>query len=187
MTQAIIPGSIGAIAKRQGISVAESFLSAEVVIICDSSGSMAANDSRGNRSRYDVAVEELARLQNNNPGKVAVIAFSSSVQFVPSGVLPFMGGGTDLAGALKFSRQADVGTMRFIVISDGQPDSESDALVEAGKFKNRIDVIYVGPEGGSGQAFLNRLAKASGGKSVTADRVQHLADATQYLLRDGGV
>jgi Mg-chelatase subunit ChlD len=72
--------------------------------------------------------------------------------------------------------------MRFIVISDGEPDDEKEALKVAKTFKNRIDTIFVGREGAEGQDFLNRLAKASGGSHVTADRVAQLADKTQKLL-----
>ena len=89
---------------------------------------------------------------------------------------------TDLAKALKFAKMADVSGMRFIVISDGEPDSQQDALDVAKTYKNRIDTIYVGPENGGGQAFLQQLAKASGGQGVTSAQVKELASDIKTLL-----
>jgi Mg-chelatase subunit ChlD len=183
---AIVQGSLSAIAKQQNKSLAETFMQADVIVIVDTSGSMAIRDSRGGKSRYDVACEELAKLQSNMPGKVALISFSERSVFCPSGVPDFMAGTTNLAGALKFTKIADVPGMRFFVISDGQPDSETDALTVARTYTNRIDTIFVGPEDDySSQEFLRRLAKASGGQSVTCDRVKELASSVQTLLLKG--
>lgn len=179
----IVKGSLTDIAASNGHSLAQTFVNAEVVVLVDTSGSMGTHDSRGGRKRYDVACEELAALQGNLPGKIAVLSFSQATMFCPDGKPFNQGGGTDLAGALKFARVADVPGMRFIVISDGQPDSPSAALAEAKRYQNRIDVIYVGPESNPhGRDFLAQLAAASGGQVVTADRAQNLLAATQKLL-----
>lgn len=183
MTTALIPGSLSAIAKRDNVSLAESFANADVVIIVDVSGSMDAHDSRGSRSRFDVACEELAALQNNNPGRIAVLSFSSSVNFVPDGKPLRHGGSTDLVRALQMARMADTGDVRFVIISDGEPDDPNRALSEASRFIGRIDVVYVGPEDRPfGRDFLTRLAASKGGVSVTADRAFELAAKTQLLL-----
>ncbi len=184
MTHAIVPGSLSAVAKREGKSLAESFCSADAVIIVDTSGSMYTTDSRGGKSRYDVALEELAQLQAHMPGKLAVIAFSDSPVFAPGGQPPLLGSGTNLAGALKFAKVADVPNMRFVVISDGEPDSAQAALAVAATYQARIDTIFVGPENDwhGGQAFLQQLAAASGGQHMTADRVQELAERTERVL-----
>lgn len=181
---AIIPGSLSAIAKREGQSLAETFLNADAVIIVDTSGSMETNDSRGGRRRYDVALDELAQLQAHMPGKLAVIAFSNGPIFCPGGQPPLLGGGTNLAGALKFAKVADVEGMRFVVISDGEPNDERAALAVAATYTNRIDTIFVGPENDwhGGQAFLQQLAAASGGKHLAADRAMELANKTERLL-----
>lgn len=186
VTNAIVTGSLGAIAQRDGMSIAESFLSADVIVLVDVSGSMDSPDSRGGRRRYDVACEELARLQRDLPGKIAVIAFSSWPEFVPGGVPPFQCGGTDLAGALRFVQPAD-GTVKFIVVSDGQPDSVSECLKIAASFQSTIDVVYVGPEGDrTGALFLEQLARAAGGKFVKADRATELAERVETLLLGAG-
>lgn len=179
---AIITGSLSAIAQQNNQSIAETFVNADCVILVDTSGSMAACDSRGGKSRYDVACEELVNLQSSLPGKLALISFSDDCIFCPSGVPFNYQGGTNLTRALKFAKMADVKGMRFIVISDGQPYDETGALEVARTYKNRIDTIYVGPEGGEGQAFLRRLAKASGGQGVTSAQVKELESTVKHLL-----
>lgn len=171
-------------AKAQNVSIAEAFLGAKVVVLVDVSGSMNTNDSRGKRSRYAVALEELAKIQASHPGQVAVIAFSSTSQFCPGGAPPFIGAGTDLADALRFAQVADAPGMRFIVVSDGYPDDEKAALAVAAQYKARIDSVFVGPESDldGGRAFLRLLAQRCGGQPVTADRVVELAATVDRLL-----
>lgn len=183
MTTSIVVGSLADIAAKSNTSIAESFLNCELMTIVDVSGSMETHDSRGGQSRYTIALEELAKLQKSRPGKVAVIAFSDTVEFVPGGVPPLLGAGTDLTAALRFAHMADSATMRFVVISDGLPDDEPSALREASKFVARLDAVYVGPETDNvGRAFLTRLTAASGGQAVTADRAQQLAATIETLL-----
>ena len=182
MNTQLVKGSLSAIAAQENKSIAETFINADVIIVVDTSGSMRACDSRGDRSRYEVACEELKNLQASLPGKLALLSFSDDVIFCPSGVPFNYEGGTDLAKALKFAKVADVSGIRFIVISDGQPDNEEEALKVAKTFRAKIDTIYVGPEGGDGAAFLKRLAKASGGQGVIAAQVKELAANVQKLL-----
>ena len=184
MNNAIVIGSLANIANRDGTSLAESFLNAEAVLLVDCSGSMMARDSRNGASRYDVAVEELGKLQAAMPGKLAVLGFSDRTEFCPGGIPAFQGGGTDLAGALKFAKMADIPGMKIIVISDGEPDDAQAALAVAATYGAPIDTIFVGPENDyiGGRAFLQRLAAACHGQHVTADRVVALADVTMQLL-----
>lgn len=162
---AIVKGSMQNIAEREGKPLAELFVGAKLIIIFDSSGSMSAHDSRGGKSRFDIALEELRELQAQNPGEIAIINFSGEVEFVPGGAPQFMGGGTNLAAALRFAQRADkIKDMGFVVVSDGEPDDETEALSVARTYKNRINTIYCGPESGrAGRAFLEELAKSSGG------------------------
>ena len=179
----IVAGSMGAIAQQIGKSLAETFLSAEVIIIVDTSGSMNTMDSRGGKSRYDVACEELAQLQAHKPGKIAVISFSNQVIFCPSGVPTYFGGGTDMAKALQFAKVADVPGMQFILISDGQPDDPERTLTIARSYKNKISVIYVGPEDQSlGRDFLDKLAKTTGGQSIAVECAKNLKSGIETLL-----
>lgn len=182
MTNQVV-GSLAHTAKQNGAALATTFLSCDVIVLCDTSGSMGSCDSHEGRSRYDQACIELAKLQGDLPGKIGVISFSSTTMFCPDGVPFNLRGGTDLAGALKFAKIADIpGAMRFVVISDGQPDDEAAALQVAANYHNRIDTIFVGPENGLGRDFLKRLAKASGGQTMTAEAAKQLADSVQKLL-----
>lgn len=173
-TTALVPGSLQAIAQRDGQSLAESFLGADAIILVDVSGSMSG-------SPYEQACAELKKLQAQLPGKVAVIAFSDRPEFAPAGVPRYIGSGTDLARALGFVHVADGCDMRFIVISDGYPNDADAALRQAKKFRDRIDVVYIGPEGGSGEAFLRQLAQASGGQYST-NQIHQLAERVGQLL-----
>ena len=183
----LVSGSLAQVSQQKGITLAESFLDCDVIIMVDTSGSMDTNDSRGGRTRYDIAVEELNNLQKSMPGKIAVISFSSSAEFNPAGIAQYQGCGTDVAGALKFVKVADqIEGMKFILVSDGQPNDEREALGVARTFKNHISCIYVGPEDyPSGREFLERLAAASGGKMMTADRAKELAASVTMLLLNG--
>ena len=184
MQNAIAVGSLADVSARSNQGLAESFLSCDAVILVDVSGSMNAEDSRDGKSRYAVAMEDLAALQRHMPGKLAVICFSDTTLFAPGGQPPMLNGGTNLAGALKFARVADVPDMQFVVISDGVPDDKAQALAEAAKYKAHIDTVFVGPESDyeGGRTFLAKLAAKSGGQAVTADRAQELATKTAALL-----
>jgi len=182
MQTALVPGSLSSLARQQGVSLAETFLNVDAIILLDVSGSMVATDARGGRSRFDIACEELTRLQATLPGKLAIIQFASFPIFRPNGLPTNPHGTTDLAAALKFVQVADVGDMRFIVVSDGEPDNEAEALKVAARYQGRIDTIYVGPEDGAGQEFLSRLARINKGKSVLAAQAHELAAHTERLL-----
>ena len=183
MNTSIIHGSLSAIAQRDGKSLAETYMSADVIVLVDVSGSMASKDSTGGKSRIEVASDELRNLQNSMPGKIAVIAFSDDVEFCPSGIPRFQGCGTDLEAGLRFVKASDIPGMRFILISDGEPADPEAALRVARTFKCKIDVIYVGPEASpTGRDFLYKLAAATGGEGVTADKAQALCAKVQTLL-----
>jgi Mg-chelatase subunit ChlD len=181
----LVPGSLAAMAAKNNVSLAQTWLSVDAVILVDISGSMDSPDCGGER-RIKVAQRELEKLQKSLPGKLAIIQFSSDVAFNPTGFLAGTESTTDLAKALNFARQADkIPDMRFIVISDGQPDDEREALAAARMYKNKIDVIYIGPEGGAGGKFLAKLAAQAGGQSITKSELPKLADNVMKLLGDG--
>lgn len=179
--KALVPGSLSAVAHRDGIGIAESFLSADVILLVDMSGSMAARDAPGRISRFETAERELRTLQEQFPGKVAVVAFSDNVQLCPSGIPPRLGAGTNLTRALKFLKVAD-GTAKIIAISDGEPNNASDALRVAATFESKIDCVYIGPERGRGRKFLEQLAAQSGGIFAESDAPGLLAKNVSLLL-----
>ena len=179
----IVPGSLLDAAQRGNISLAESFLGCDALVIIDSSGSMIGRDASDSRTRHQAARDELRQLQSSLPGRVGVIVFSNTVQFVPGGDYPELNGSTDLAQALQFVKVADDCGIKIIVVSDGDPDDQQKALAVARTFKTRIDAIYIGPERESrGRDFLQQLCKATGGKFVTSDHVAEIAEPVRLML-----
>ena len=184
MTRAITVGSLAAISKNENLTLAESFLSVDAILVVDMSGSMGANDAPGGISRYDAAEQELRQLQKQLPGKVAVVAFSNSPQFCPGGVPPRMGGSTDMGAALRFVHAAD-GCAQIVLISDGEPNSEAETLAVAREFAHKIDTVYIGPESGHyarGRSFLEKLAAATGGTSMKSAAPGLLKEQVESLL-----
>lgn len=183
INQAPVEGSLAKIAEQNNQSIAESFVSADVIVIVDTSGSMGDRDRSDSRTRYQIACDELKKLQAKLSGRIAVIAFSSTVVFCPNGVPIDLGMGTDLAQALTFAKVADIPPMRYIIIADGYPDNRETALKVARTYQNRIDTIYVGPEtDASAKAFMQELASVKQGKYETAKNATQLAETTQRLL-----
>lgn len=164
--QSIVAGSLGAVARKNGTSIAQGFMNVKAFVMVDVSGSMSDRDAGGGMSRYDAARVQLENLQNEMPGEIAVASFSSSADFSPSGVPINQGGTTDMVQALKMMLMADNTDIRLILISDGEPDDSAAALATARKFKSKIDTIFVGNETGYGRKFLQELAAATGGVSI---------------------
>lgn len=88
---------------------------------------------------------------------------------VPFDAIPEPVGGTPLRQAIEMMRSQGFG--RLLVISDGKPDDASGALEAARQFGGRIDVVFVGPANDwmGGSAFLEELAKATGGNRFEGD------------------
>ena len=179
----LVKGSLQEITQASGRSLAETFLNVDAIVLVDMSGSMAANDAPGGLSRYKMAESELAKLQNELPGKIAVIAFSSFALFCPTGKPERLGASTDMVEALNFVKIADDTGIRFIMVSDGYPNDSEDTLRIARTFKSKIDTVFIGPEGVSnGRDFLERLAQATGGQFYKSKEIGLLAEPIKLLL-----
>lgn len=188
MTQQLaIKGSLAESQKKRNITMAESFLSIEALVLVDISSSMSTQDvnSEGGRcSRWSEANRQLTHLQARFPGKLAVVAFSDRAEFCPSGVLPPTQGGTNLLGALQFVAQADGCGIKFICVSDGEPDNPDGTLAYAKTLTTAIDSIYIGAPGGRGEEFMERLSEATNGRSISKS-VDLLEESVTLLLGDG--
>jgi uncharacterized protein YegL len=77
------------------------------------------------------------------------------------------GGGTPLGEAINFAKAN--GATRIVLISDGCPDDREAAMNAAMLFLGRIDVVFIGAAGSAGEAFLDKLARATGGSRFTGD------------------
>lgn len=180
----LVRGSLQDVAISNRQSLAKAFMGAEALVLVDISGSMTALDAQGGRSRFSVASDQLVRLQKEQPGKIAVIPWSSTAYFAPSGLPSEPCGGTDLVRALNFIKPADGCGLKIIVISDGEPNDEQRALNLASQFKSKIDTIYIGPENGYGREFLRKLSQVSGGVSVSQSvkEIQFLSQTVTKLI-----
>ena len=183
----ICKGSIADIMQQENVSLAESFLTCDCIILFDVSGSMNSTDGMW-ISRFERGIKELKDLQATLPGRVALVQFADHPDFLPGGVPTTAYGGTDLTAALRYIKIADeIPDMRIIVISDGEPNNELTALAEASRFQNRIDTIYIGPETESlGRDFLSQLASRSGGKPIQSAAENISQDVTLLLAERAG-
>ena len=190
----IAEGSLSAIAKAEGKSLAESFANADVAIMLDVSGSMGKCDApteMGMVSRHDSAEIQVRRLQEKYQGKVALFCFSDTVLFVPDGIPVRLNGLTEMNRALRFLKRADGMGIKLILLSDGAPtDGEEAVLKTAREFTSRIDCIYIGPDGADhyydgGKEFLARVAETSGGRFVVTEEVADFYEDAEIFLLTG--
>ncbi len=178
-----VAGSALDVAQQTGKTLAHIFALADIVVLCDVSGSMTMSDSREGKTRYAVLLEELEALQKQERGRIIVLGFSDTAQWIPTGTPPLLASTTNLSYALEYAKMADVVGRAFFLISDGEPDSPEKALGVATTYKCKINTIFVGPERSThGQECLRQISAASGGKHGTADRVMELATTVAKQL-----
>jgi len=127
------------------------------VIILDTSGSMAYTGAKLSRiSELKVALEQVWSNQT-------LIAFSNTAREISSPLkIPTPQGGTALDKAFLLAcRYDDLG--HTLVISDGEPDDEDEALAAASRLSGSIDIIYCGdPENQRAIDFMNALVRNRG-------------------------
>jgi len=166
----IVRGSLMAVSQQNNSSLAESFLGADVIVVLDCSGSMDTADSTGGKTRRQVSRDQLIGIQETYPGRIALFCFANYCIFAPGGIPLPCGGSTDMAAALRYIQPADDCGSKIILVSDGMPNDASETLRIAREFKNRIDTLFCGPESDveGGRAFLEKLARATGGQAVTS-------------------
>jgi len=185
MNKAII-GSQQDLANQQGKTLAESFLSAEMLILLDNSGSMGQQDTPQGITRVELAQQHLTTLQGKHPGAVALICFADKVEYSPSGYIIPVGGSTDLTSALQFAKTADGIGLKILLISDGSPNNEDSALEVAMTYESKIDVIHCGSDSDNrGRDFLKRLAAVTGGQFFKSNNAGELLDNAETLLLGG--
>ena len=152
----------------------------QTFLLLDVSGSMAHPTADESQTRKIDALRRLVRDLQEQGVRCPLVAFSDDCRRVTE--VPEPGGGTNLAGAIRYGAAAHA--LHLIVISDGAPDSEQRALTAAQAFGQPIDVFYVGPPGTRGERFLAELAAASGGRAqtVSLSQTKQLASAIRGLL-----
>lgn len=152
-------------------------------LVMDLSGSM-STFMRNGKTRRDGLAEAVAEILRE--AKPVLIAFGGMEDIRIVGQVPaHPEGGTPLAEAIEFAgaRLHE----HIVVLSDGEPNHEENALHAARNFKGRIDVIFVGDPGGPGERFLKELAALTGGTSFTGDlsKPKELSSGVIGLLAAG--
>jgi hypothetical protein len=139
-----------------------------ICVLADVSWSMEEID-RGTgserKSRFDLLKKALADL----PKDVRILAFNESVREVASLSEIRLGGGTSLHVAIEAA--ARLSPVRTIIVSDGEPDSESLAHKALESLTGLVDVVYCGsPDNVKARKFLESLAReGQGGYYETGD------------------
>ena len=185
-------GSVKDIADSTGRTLADVFGGVSHIVLIDQSGSMADDDTRDGRTRYEVAEAELRKIQELYPGQVAVVEFSDDAVFCPTGIPSRSGASTNMLAALQWVKNAGAdGLFEIVLISDGEPtsrtpgDAEDEVMRFARTLKGGIHTIYIGAEGSDGERFLRKLAKATGGQPFEAKKPGELGPGILALLGAG--
>lgn len=133
-------------------------------LVCDCSSSM-MTPMRNDRRRID-GLKEVVR-QVKEKTSVRIVVFDGNGARLVDNAVSEPYGGTPLHEGLRMAKIH--GASSCVVISDGEPDSETRAMEAAREFGGRIDVVFVGSEGEYGRVFLRRLAESTGGTESEGD------------------
>jgi Mg-chelatase subunit ChlD len=159
------------------------------LLLVDCSDSMNGRIRSGER-KITALRSVVKGLRETHP--VPVAAFGSGGTILVDEV-PEPCGSTPLHTAIEYGRRE--GATHLVVVTDGQPDSESAAFAEARQFGHPIDVFYIGDGGDSGAIFAAELAKLTGGTVHLTDlgkpkelgtKIAGLLGEGPSLLGDGG-
>jgi len=194
MTNKIVKGSTTQVAHAEGMSLAQAFVTVDLMVVIDLSGSMHTRDAPsggGIISRRSAAREQLEKLQYDHAGRIGVIGFADQAEYLPSGNVDDVnvGGGTNMMSGLQMAVAASDAGIPLVVISDGEPNwgQEDDCIALARLLQSPLHCIYVGPEGGLGFAFLRQLAAAAGnqGTAKTSTEIGQFLDDVERMLLSG--
>ncbi len=135
----------------------------ETLLLLDASGSMEDSDANGVPK-----MKTLGKMIKIMPGADKIYFNSDVFNYGKKTDMPVPDGNTDLALAFRYIKSNYMNKYKkIILISDGEPFSENDALEEALKLKQPINIIFIGIKGSVGECFMQKLAKATGGTNIT--------------------
>jgi len=189
--QIVVAGSTAALAEKADISLAEAFMEVEVMVVIDVSASMSYYDAPGGKSREAYAQEQLMTLQQRYAGKIGLIAFAERAAYLPGGYIvnDGLGGSTNISEGLLQAMVASEAMIPVFLITDGEPNygDEERTIQVAQMMPGPLHCIYVGPEGGEGYAFLQRLGKVTNARTVKkASEIGNFLNELQDVLLLGG-
>jgi hypothetical protein len=137
------------------------------VLMLDVSGSMSETVGQSSESRRKIDLLRDLVLDLRKEADFLQMIFDTHPEFCEEICEPR--GGTALHEALDLA-STQLGARRFVLITDGYPDSADAALRAAEKLPAPLDIFYVGPVGDIyAQEFLKKLAAACKGQYGAAD------------------
>lgn len=196
----VAKGSISDMAARRGKKVAQVIADVDAIILFDYSGSMNAvvypdkyhsewdipfTERSEMKTRWEHAVDALRTVQQRFDGKVMILQFSTTSEWVFDGVPDKPSSATELANALEKAKEFDGTDIEFIIISDGQPSVPDVCRRMVREFKDKVSTIFIGNPGGEGEQLMHDLAHLGGGMDVGQTSAHLLGDKITKLLGDG--
>lgn len=125
------------------------------VLILDISGSMAQRISGSSDRKIDILERVVFQLPWQN---YHVLLFNSETQWWFGGGMPPPSGGTAMHLALSVAKEMRPKTT--LVVSDGEPDEDGQALAVAKQITGVINTLYIGSDGNhEAIEFMRKLAR----------------------------
>lgn len=131
-----------------------------ILDVSSSMGTSVLNDPHM-RSRYHHLTQAIKSFPN-----LPRVSFNDSVY--PNQVPPH-GGWTDLYKCLRHPFVKDSVNDSFIMVSDGEPSREDEALEAAISLKRPVNVIFIGDHGSHGHKYMRKIAEMTGGIEIAPD------------------
>lgn len=130
------------------------------LFVLDTSGSM--DDEVDDKRKID-------HLRNTMKNYTSARKICFSDKIYTDNKIPEPSGSTDLARALRYISKMPDMPKRIVLVSDGEPNSECEALDAATSLELPIDIIFIGDERRNGKnkgwLFMEKLAEITGGEN----------------------
>jgi hypothetical protein len=135
------------------------------VILIDTSGSM-SQTCRGGETKMEILKKAIANIDWQN---YQLICFNSAVEQISHvDRIPYPSGGTALHIAIKYIQK--LYPSQTLIICDGEPDDENQAIEEAKQLSGIISTLYIGDDGNKGEIeFMKKMATMGCGKIYVKD------------------
>jgi hypothetical protein len=135
-------------------------------LLLDTSGSM-DSDCKGKQTRLDVLRQAVEAIDWE---QYQMFVFDNICRRIthPDALRNCAGGSTNLA--LGLGEIAKLNPIQTIIISDGEPNSETDALAAAAELTGTISTVFIGDDADKEAiAFMRKLATLGCGKTFIRD------------------
>lgn len=139
----------------------ESLVEIKPMLLLDISGSMSQHVCENRK--IDILRNAVKDIKN-----ARMFVFSDDCRET-AGYIPEPESSTDLVNAFGIIRLEINKDTNLLLVSDGIPDEPEESIRAAKSLGIPVNVMYIGRKGDRGEEFMWQLAKATGGKEITAD------------------